>query len=70
VSVVDRFDAWTPEAKAAALEVLDDMSRPLSAREIERALRQHGVAKSRATLFAASLRKLNIIAVIGPEDRP
>jgi repressor of nif and glnA expression len=67
VTLADRVMAMSPEAQAAALMVLDEMSRPLTAREIERALRNHGVVKSRAVLFAASLCKLHLIAVVGGE---
>lgn len=60
--------ALAPDQLAVATRILDDLSRPLSPREIERALRQHGVPKSRAVILAASIRKLNIIALVGPED--
>jgi hypothetical protein len=57
-----------PEHLATATQVLDLLSRPLSPREIEHALRAHGVSRSRAVIVAASLRKLNIIALVGPEE--
>lgn len=66
-ALTDRLTAMGPDALEGALVALDDVSRPLTAREIEHALRTHGVSKSRATLFAASLRKLHIVAVVGPE---
>jgi len=62
------IDAMTPEQLTGATIALDHVTRPLTVREIEHALRRHGVVKSRATLFAASLRKLSIIAVVGPEQ--
>jgi hypothetical protein len=65
--VTERLAGMGQEAMQGALIALDEVSRPLTAREIEGALRQHGVPKSRATLFAASLRKLHIVAVVGPE---
>lgn len=67
-AVIDRIMAMRPEAREAALLVLDEMSRPLTAREIERALRNHGVQRSRAVLFAASLCKLHLIALVGGEQ--
>jgi hypothetical protein len=60
--------AMSPEAQEAALMVLDEVSRPLTAREIEAALRRHGVPKSRAVLFGACLKKMHLIAVVGPEQ--
>lgn len=63
-----QLDRMGPEALQGALVALDELSRPLTAREIEHALRRHGVAKSRAVLFGASLSKLSIIAIVGGEE--
>jgi hypothetical protein len=67
-TLTDRIMAMSPEAREAALMVLDEISRPLSPRDIEHALRRVGVDRSRSTLFASSLKKLHIIAVVGPEQ--
>lgn len=64
----DQLEAMGAEALQGALVALDEVSRPLTAREIEHALRDHGVPRSRAVLFGASLRKLNIVAVVGGEQ--
>jgi len=61
------IDAMSPAELTGATIALDHLSRPLTAREIEHALRRHGVPKSRAVLFGASLKKLNLIAVVGGE---
>jgi hypothetical protein len=66
-TVTERLAAMGQEALDGALIALDAMSHPLTPREIERALREHGVPKSRAVLIAASVKRLNIIAVAGPE---
>ena len=68
-SLTDRVMALNTEARSAAIMVLDELSRPLDVREIEAALRRHGVSKSRAVIIASSIRKLNIIAVVGSEGR-
>lgn len=65
--ITEHLASMGEEAMQGALIALDSVSRPLTAREIERALRQHGVVKSRAVLFAASLANLHIVAVVGPE---
>lgn len=65
--LIAMVEAMDPAEKASAAEVLDAVSRPLTAREIEHALRRHGVPKSRAVLFGASLKNLALIAVVGPE---
>lgn len=56
------------DQREVALQLLDKLSRPLSPREIEGSLRRHGVSKSRAVILGASLRKLHIIALVGPEE--
>ena len=66
--LVEMVDAMPPAEQAIAAKVLDACSRPLKAREIEHALRKHGVPKSRAVLFAASLKGFDIIAAEGPEE--
>lgn len=65
--LTERLAAMGPQALEGALLALDDLSRPLTAREIERALRNHGVPRPRAVILAASIHRLNIIAVVGPE---
>jgi hypothetical protein len=58
----------SPEHKNIALEVLDIVTRPLTAREIEAALCLHGIPRSRAAMHANALRKLSIVAVVGEQD--
>ena len=57
----------TPDERRGALAALDAVSRPLSAREIERALRSRGCSKTQATKLATSVRALRIVAVVGGE---
>jgi hypothetical protein len=66
--VVSLVEGMSTDEQSVAVKVLDAVSRPLSAREIEAALRRHGVPKSRAVLFGATLCKLSIIAVVGGEQ--
>ena len=66
--LVEMVEAMPPAEQAIAAKVLDACSRPLTAREIEHALRRHGVPKSRAVLFGASLKGFDIIAIVGPEE--
>lgn len=67
-SLTSWLDELPPDHLATATRVLDLLSRPLTPREIERALRAHGVSKSRAVILAASIRKFNIIALVGPGE--
>ena len=55
------------ERRAGALEVLDAISRPMTPREIEGALRLKGVPRSRAIKLASTVKHFHIIALAGPE---
>ena len=63
----EAFERYTPEQRAAVLETLDSVSRPMTVREIEGALRLGGVSRSRAIKLAGTLKHFHIIAVAGPE---
>ena len=63
----EAFESYTPEQRAAVLETLDSVSRPMTVREIEGALRLGGVSRSRAIKLAGTLKHFHIIAVAGPE---
>lgn len=63
----DMIAAFTPEQNEAVLKVLDALSRPLSVRQIENALKSRGVPRSRAVIMAASVKDLHIVAMIGGE---
>ena len=62
------FENYTPDQRQAALETLDAVSRPMTVREIEGALRMGGVSRSRAVKLASTLKHFSIIAVAGPEQ--
>ena len=51
------------EIRGEALRFLDEVSAPLSPRQLERALRDHGVSKNQRVVIASALARLNIIAV-------
>ncbi len=61
------IEAMTPEQQQVALIVLDAVSRPMTAREIEGILRAGRVTKSRATILAGVLKHWHVIAMMGPE---
>ena len=52
-----------PEARAAALTVLDQVSAPLTERQLARSLRAIGIGLLDAKRMARALRKLDILAV-------
>lgn len=65
--LVEQIEAMTPDCRTGALIALDAVTRPLTVREIERALMRRGVTKSRATIIAASVKGLALVAVVGAE---
>ena len=67
MDIREAFERYTPEQRAAVLETLDSVSRPMTVREIEGALRLGGVSRSRAIKLAGTLKHFHIIAVAGPE---
>jgi hypothetical protein len=58
VNLVETIEAMPAAERRGALAILDLISRPLSPREIEGALRARGVPRSRAVILAGSLTRL------------
>lgn len=65
--LIETVRAMPPEHQDVALTVLDMVTRPLTAREIERALLRVGVPRSRVVLVASALKNLAIVAVVGEQ---
>ena len=62
MTAAERLAALSPDARAAALAVLDEISRPMTKIEIETALREH-LPRSVRRPTARGLEALNVIAV-------
>jgi hypothetical protein len=60
---MEKIMAARPEVRKAALELLDEVSAPMQAREIEKALCRNGFTRSKARPIVNALRNLPIIAV-------
>lgn len=58
------------QVRAAALALLDQVCRPMNVREIEQALRAAGLSKTQRALLAGGLKRIAIVAIIGPDDAP
>jgi hypothetical protein len=56
------------DVRAMALAFLDEVSAPLTPRQIERALREHGIGKGQRVVLASALHRLNIVAVRPKEN--
>ena len=63
MKALDALKASPPEVRAAALAVVDQVSAPLTKRQLAGAFRAHGIGLLDAKRKARALRKLDIIAV-------
>ena len=63
MKALDALKAAPPEVRAAALAVLDQLSAPLTERQLASALRAQRIGLLDAKRMARALRKLDIIAV-------
>ena len=57
----------TPDQQDAVIQVLDAVSRPMTAREIEGAMIGKGVSRTHRKIIAKVIEPLHIIALFGPE---
>lgn len=62
---LEKLQASPPEVRAAVLELLDELSAPMSAREIEAALCRNGFKRSNARPVVNVLKRLPLIAIGG-----
>jgi hypothetical protein len=65
--LVASIEAMEPEQREGALFVLDAVSRPMTAREIEAILKTNKVSRSRAVILASVLKGWHVVAMMGPE---
>ncbi|MEG3178739.1 hypothetical protein U1872_21110 [Sphingomonas sp. RB3P16] len=63
MKALDALKTASPEVRAATLALLDQVSAPLTERQLTRALRANGIGLLDAKRMARALRKLDIIAV-------
>lgn len=56
--------AAPPEVRAAALALLDELSEPLAARSLERALQDGGLTRSAARRAMHALRHVEVVALV------
>lgn len=67
MTLIELVQNMTPDERRGALLALDHCSRPMKAREIERALREAGHSRPWATSVASTLKALNVIVIGEPE---
>jgi len=64
MTLPDAFTTASPDVRDAALALLDEVSAPLSQRQIRKALEKSGHSCLRSRRMARSLRSLQIIALM------
>ena len=60
---LEKLQAAPPEVRAAVAELLDEISAPMTAREIEAALCRNGFTRSKARPIVNVLKKLPLVAI-------
>ena len=63
VTAAERLAALSPDARAAALATLDEISRPLTVRDLDRAFAGHLTRSQRKSVMRALLDAFDLIAI-------
>ena len=63
LSIGDRLQAEPHKVRQRVLEIMDELSRPMTRAEIEEALRPSGMTRSERRRAAQALKLLPIIAI-------
>lgn len=63
-SPFDRLRAFPPHVREPALAVLDELTSPLSPRELDRAIQSEGYTRAEARRLTRVLKRLHVVALI------
>lgn len=63
MSAVNKLASASPEVRELALALMDDLSVPMTPREIEFALKAAGMTRSQARPIVKALKALPIVAI-------
>jgi len=61
---IRKLTAAPPMIRNLTLDLLDEISRPLTARELDRAFMHVGFTRSEARRFVKALKRCQVIAVV------
>lgn len=64
MTALEKLRALPPIVRAPALELLDELTSPLSPREIDRALQNVGYSRGEARRVTKVLKTLSIVALV------
>lgn len=67
MTAFEKLEAASPDVRRAALELLDEISAPMDARSIDRALMHAGFTRGKAREITKVLKHLPIIAIGQPK---
>lgn len=62
------LDTMTPDQRDGALQMLDLISRPLTTRDLEEAMRARGVNRNAAHRLANLVKHLHVVALATPPE--
>lgn len=63
MTALDKLRAASPEVRELALSLMDELSSPMDARAIEKALCRAGFSRSKARPVVLALKRLPIVAI-------
>lgn len=61
---LEKLRALPPHVRAPALELLDQLTKPLDPRTMDRAFQDVGFSRGEARRFTLALKRLDVIAVV------
>lgn len=64
MTALDKLKAASPEVRDAVLSLLDEISRPLSPRELDAAFCADGYSRGKARQLTRALKGLAVVAVV------
>lgn len=70
MTALDKLRAASPEVRDLALELLDEVSRPMTVRELDYALAAEGFTRSERRPMVRALKRLDIVALYAAEPEP
>ena len=64
MSSLDNLRVASPEVREAALVLLDEISAPMNARELDRAFQNEGFSRAQARRMTLALKHIFVIALV------
>ena len=64
MTALERLRALPPIVRTPALEVLDQLTKPITPRQLDQAFKDAGFARSEARRMTLALKRLNVVALV------